>query len=400
MIKFKNKLYKGFYVLVIPSEHRRLLSVFLNLKGVKSLYIFSVKDRLVLEITDEQSKADFFYRIDDNGIIIEDPEYFCGLAEEGTLIVGSKILLRSGYDGLHKFEASGPESEELGPENLILSVVDVQGSYFLNGLVSGFVEIKGLNRVKTNNAFSRQVGGYIDFKSLSGNFIARERYGGMLKGGKVSGSHFELDKKGGVTVASSVESPYAWKNMDGGLVIVDRHKGEKSFENMTAGIAIVGKFDNGNNSAVGDHDGGTIITSDESLKGIESLSDDLFEQALVFSGENSLRKLKSFSSYLCNLTNAWVTENSNMALYNSVLDLVYSDSNDKLDTAFKGILNGLITKNNKKGYETLQKVETNRKKLYKRKPLDLFLTFKRTGLFELNDMTNEEIFYEIFDIKP
>ncbi len=336
-----------------------LIIIFLNLEGVKSLYIFSVKEILVLNISSDGSAPDLFFRFDEN-TLVEEPSYF---NVDKSLISVPRIVLKNSLSGL---------DNDLGPEHLIVSTDEVTGPYFANRLVNGYVEVNNRSekKRKTDYAFSGQVGGSVSFDNLYGKFIGRERYGGVLEGQRVDGSHFELDKKGGITVLKSINGAYPFKNMDGGIVIVDRCKGERPFYEMKSGIAIVGSFESKGKPVFPERDGGIIITTEKSLTGDKIFDDYILENAIVFSGKDASRKLKSFAGLTLNLTYPWLIEKYNGVVYSSILQSFRNSG--RSSESYKDLLDkslGWVVPLDVRDGATIIDVEKNRKDIYEKSKL-------------------------------
>ncbi len=313
----------------------------------------------MLKINSDVSVPDLFFKFDGN-TLVEEPSYFN--VDKGLISV-PKIVVKN--------SSSGP-GNGLGPDHLIVSTDEVIGSYFANRLVSGYVEIDNRSgkKRKTDYAFSGQVGGSVLFRNLYGKFIGRERYGGVLEGQRVDGSHFELDKKGGVTVLKSVNGPYPFKNMDGGLVVVDKCMSDYPFYGMKSGIAIVDSFESKGKPAFFERDGGTIITSEESLTGDEAVDKLILENAIVFSGEDASRKLKSFAGLTLSLIYPWLIEKYNGVVYSSILESFRNS--DRSSDSYKDLLDeslGWIVPLDVRDGATIIDVEKNRKELYEKSKL-------------------------------
>ncbi len=288
------------------------------------------------------------------------PSYLNAL-DNSIVDVSGKLVLGYGDSGL---------GDLLGSRNSIIYADSVSGPYFMNRLVSGLVEVGNQKnkrkKPKTSNAFSQQVGGTVVFGSLAGDYIGRDRYGGVLEGQRIDGNHFGLDMKGGVTVLKSVNGAYPFKNMDGGIVVVDRCKSENPFYGMKSGIAIVGSFESKKEPRFFERDGGTIITTEKSLTGDETVDNYILENAVVFSGTNASRKLKAFAALTLGFTYPWLVEKCNGIVYSSVLESFRNSegqSSDSYGDSFDECLEWIVPVD--AGDDaTILDVEKKRKELY------------------------------------
>ncbi|NOQ38528.1 hypothetical protein GQ472_06595 [archaeon] len=310
-------------------------------------------------ISSDGSAPDLFFRFDGN-TLVEEPSYF---NVDKSLISVPRIVLKNCLSGL---------GNDLGPEHLIVSTDEVIGPYFANRLVSGYVEINNRSgkKRKTDYAFSGQIGGSVTFRNLYGKFIGRERYGGVLEGQRIDGNHFGLDMEGGVAVLDSVNGAYPFKNMNGGLVVLGRCKGENPLYGMKSGIAIVDSFESKGKPVFPERDGGTIITTEKSLTGDEDVDKLIFDNAIVFSGKDASRKLKSFAGLILSLTYPWLIEKYNGVVYSSILESFRNS--DRSSESYKDLLDECLEWTvpvDIRDGATIFDVEKNRKDIYEKSKL-------------------------------
>ena len=128
------------------------------------------------------------------------------------------------------------------------------------------------------------------------------------------GDNFGNGIEGGISGLNSVHGSEPFKNMNGGIVYLNDCYGNGSFQGMNSGIAFVREFKNKYKNIIGEHNGGTIITTVSSLSGDKALDKNILEGAVVFDGPIALQKWKSFSKYMLNRTPEWLAETYNKTI--------------------------------------------------------------------------------------
>lgn len=220
-------------------------------------------------------------------------------------------------DHLKVTDDTNPPEKYCGMSDSIINTRTAEGSFFGMALDRGIIKINApVNDFVLPAAFSLQNGGYIQFNEIYGPAISYLKSGGILKGGTVRGNNFCKGMTGGVTDVYAVYGDGSFNEMKGGIVLADCCYGLKPFKDMSSGIALVREFKKIKNNNVGAHEGGTIITTDNSFSGDDVLDESLLAETIVFSGRNASKQLTNFSEYLLTQSPLWLAEEYNKHILN------------------------------------------------------------------------------------
>lgn len=230
-----------------------------------------------------------------------------------------------------------------GIYNSIINTSMVDGSFFGTGLNSGLVKINSsVDKYKIPDAFLMQKGGYIEVDNISGKNILGNKSAGIFEGHIVKSDNFGKDMTGGISKVYSIHGDEPFKNMAGGIVWVKNCHGLHPFQDMSSGIAFVQEFRNKSENLIGKHNGGTIITTGNSMTGDSVFDKSLYDETVVFRGSNASQKLNSFSDYILNQSPEWLVETYNKTILDCNFENLERFSDYLGDTVFNETLDWTV----------------------------------------------------------